>query len=136
MAIGTQIAGCLKKGDVVALRGPLGAGKTCLVKGIALGLGVKEEVTSPTYTIISEYEVWDPSGGEAKIPFYHIDAYRLRGDDDFYSLGGGEILEGDGISAVEWSERIPESLPSGVIIVEIELCEGEKRLIRVNRGRG
>jgi tRNA threonylcarbamoyladenosine biosynthesis protein TsaE len=72
-AAGERLAPHLPKGAVVALRGGLGAGKTCFAKGIARGLGITEEITSPTYTIISEYEG----------PFYHIDAYRLAGDDDF-----------------------------------------------------
>jgi tRNA threonylcarbamoyladenosine biosynthesis protein TsaE len=119
MVLGEHIAGFLVKGSVVALKGPLGAGKTCLAKGIARGLGVKEEVTSPTYTIISEYE--------GLCPFYHIDAYRLRGDDDFAGLGGEEIIYGEGISVVEWSERISLSLPDTSLFIDIKIEDGGVR---------
>jgi tRNA threonylcarbamoyladenosine biosynthesis protein TsaE len=121
IAAGERLAGFLKPGSVTALRGNLGAGKTCFVKGIARFLGIEEEVTSPTYTIVSEY------GG--KIPLYHIDAYRLNGDDDFAALGGEEIISGGGISVIEWSERIPGSIPSGAVIVELEILpEGGRRI--------
>jgi tRNA threonylcarbamoyladenosine biosynthesis protein TsaE len=105
------------------MRGPLGAGKTCLAKGIARGLGIKEEITSPTYTIVSEYP--------ASCPFYHIDAYRLSGDDDFASLGGEEFLYGEGISVVEWSDRIPSSIPPEALFVDIEIRGEEERNIRI-----
>jgi tRNA threonylcarbamoyladenosine biosynthesis protein TsaE len=124
MALGERIAVLLRQGSVVALKGPLGAGKTCFAKGIARGIGVKEEVTSPTYTIISEYE--------GDLPLYHIDAYRLRGDDDFSGLGGEELLYGTGVSVIEWSERIPQSLPDGALTVEIEITEKETRRITIS----
>jgi tRNA threonylcarbamoyladenosine biosynthesis protein TsaE len=98
-------------------------GKTCFTKGIARGLGVAEELTSATYTIISEYP--------GKFPLYHIDAYRLQGDDDFNALGGEDFLYGPGVSVVEWSELIPQSIPPAAIIVEISIAQGEKRLIRI-----
>ncbi|MDR0386726.1 MAG: tRNA (adenosine(37)-N6)-threonylcarbamoyltransferase complex ATPase subunit type 1 TsaE [Treponema sp.] len=123
VAAGERLAGILKPGSVVALRGKLGAGKTCFTKGIARFLGIEEEVTSPTYTIVSEY------GG--KIPLYHIDAYRLKGDDDFTALGGEEIIFGRGVSVIEWSERIPESIPAGAVIVELEILSGERRKITI-----
>jgi tRNA threonylcarbamoyladenosine biosynthesis protein TsaE len=129
IAAGKQLAQSLKPGSVVALRGTLGAGKTCFTKGIACFLGVKEEVTSPTYTIVSEYE--------GKIPFYHVDAYRLKGDDDFTALGGEEILYGEGVSVVEWSERIPASIPPGAVTVELEILpEGGRKIeIRLPENR-
>jgi tRNA threonylcarbamoyladenosine biosynthesis protein TsaE len=112
MSLGERIARRLKAGSVLALRGGLGAGKTCLVKGIARGLGVKEIVTSPTYTIVSEYE--------GALPLYHIDAYRLLGDEDFENCGAAELLAADGVSVIEWSERL-SSLPDGVQTIEIEI---------------
>ncbi|MFP3041782.1 tRNA (adenosine(37)-N6)-threonylcarbamoyltransferase complex ATPase subunit type 1 TsaE [Treponema primitia] len=108
---------------MVALRGGLGAGKTCLTKGIARGLGILEEVTSPTYTIISEYRAANA------LPFYHIDAYRLKGDDDFEALGGNECIDGEGISVIEWSERLPLSIPRSAIIIEIGLLDQDRRSI-------
>jgi tRNA threonylcarbamoyladenosine biosynthesis protein TsaE len=130
IAAGERIAEMLLKfqGHVVALRGTLGAGKTCLTKGIARAFGVKEEVTSPTYTIISEYE--------GALPFYHIDAYRLRGDEDFEALGGEEILYAGGISVIEWSERIPRSIPPDALIVELEILADGGRRIQVHSNSG
>ncbi|MDR0378083.1 MAG: tRNA (adenosine(37)-N6)-threonylcarbamoyltransferase complex ATPase subunit type 1 TsaE [Spirochaetaceae bacterium] len=120
-AAGERLAESLKPGSVVALRGKLGAGKTCFTKGIARFLGIEEEVTSPTYTIVSEYD--------GKIPLYHIDAYRLNGDDDFSALGGEEILSGGGVSVIEWSERIPASIPPAAVIVELEILpEGGRKI--------
>ncbi|MDR0689363.1 MAG: tRNA (adenosine(37)-N6)-threonylcarbamoyltransferase complex ATPase subunit type 1 TsaE [Spirochaetaceae bacterium] len=120
---GEELAELLHPGSVVALRGGLGVGKTYLTKGIARGLGINEEITSPTYTIISEYQ--------GKLPLYHIDVYRLGGDDDFSALGGDDFLYGSGVSVIEWSELLPRSLPKDAITIEITLLEGDRRLIRV-----
>jgi tRNA threonylcarbamoyladenosine biosynthesis protein TsaE len=128
IAAGKNFAKSLKSGSVVALRGTLGAGKTCFTKGIACFWGVTEEVTSPTYTIISEYQ--------GKLPFYHIDAYRLNGDDDFSALGGDEILYGGGISVIEWSEYIPGSIPPSAITVDLEILPEGKRKIQIHTGTG
>jgi tRNA threonylcarbamoyladenosine biosynthesis protein TsaE len=127
-ALGERLAPKLRPGSVLALRGGLGAGKTCFAKGLARGLGVEEEVTSPTYTIVSEYE----GRPEAPLPFYHIDAYRLRGEEDFEALGGRELLYGGGICVVEWSERIETALPPQAIRVEIEIQGPHSRLIRIS----
>jgi tRNA threonylcarbamoyladenosine biosynthesis protein TsaE len=123
MTLGERVARFLGPGSVVALRGGLGAGKTCLVKGIARGLGVEETVTSPTYTIISEYR--------GVLPLYHIDAYRLEGDEDFDNLGGRELLYGQGVSVIEWSERIPHSLPQNTIYIEITLGADQGRCFKI-----
>jgi tRNA threonylcarbamoyladenosine biosynthesis protein TsaE len=120
---GERLAEFLHPGSVVALRGGLGVGKTYFTKGIARGLGVKETVTSPTYTIICEYQ--------GKLPLYHIDVYRLGGDDDFTGLGGEDFLYGPGVSVIEWSELLPRSIPRDAITVEISLLEGDRRLIRI-----
>ena len=131
-ALGEQLAPLLEKGGIVALRGPLGAGKTCFIKGIARGLGIEEEITSATYTIISEYEGTIPAEGKA-CPVYHIDAYRLRGNDDFSAIGGEEIVFGDGISLIEWSERIGDFISPEAIQVTIEIKGNGERLIRIYR---
>jgi tRNA threonylcarbamoyladenosine biosynthesis protein TsaE len=137
---GRQLAALLHRGSIVALRGGLGAGKTYFTKGIALGLGISETITSPTYTIVSEYRGWlggktaggqeGQAGGEA-VPLYHIDAYRLAGDEDFAALGGEEMLYGEGITVIEWSERLRGSIPKEAITVEIEVLDGGKRGIKV-----
>ena len=125
--LGRLIAKNLKNGDVAALSGTLGSGKTSLVKGIANGLGIEENITSPTYTIINEYKKNDSA-----FPLYHIDVYRLSGDKDFEDIGGVEILNSEGISLVEWSERIPKSLPNNAISISIEITGHSSRLIKIN----
>ena len=128
VSLGKALARLLKKGDVVALKGPLGAGKTYLAKGLAAALGVKEAVTSPSYTIVSEYE-GVLQGNSIRI--FHIDAYRLAGNDDFSAIGGEEMIFGDGISIVEWCERIPDFIRNGVLKVDIQIMEDEKRQFKV-----
>ncbi|MDR0495405.1 MAG: tRNA (adenosine(37)-N6)-threonylcarbamoyltransferase complex ATPase subunit type 1 TsaE [Treponema sp.] len=127
-ALGERLAGTLKPGALVALRGGLGAGKTCLAKGIARGLGVAENVASPTYTVVNEYGA--RINGEA-FPFYHIDAYRLGGDEDFENSGAGEFI-GRGIGVIEWSERVPRSIPADAVIITIEITGPESRKITIN----
>jgi len=127
-SIGERLARSLGPGAVIALRGGLGAGKTCLVKGIARGLGIAEDITSPTYTIVSEYNAC--LDGKA-VPLYHIDAYRLNGDEDFENTGAGELIADKGIAIIEWSERIPASIPPDATTVEIEITGPQSRLLRV-----
>jgi tRNA threonylcarbamoyladenosine biosynthesis protein TsaE len=130
--LGERIARSLGPGCVLALQGGLGAGKTCFAKGFARGLGVGEEVTSPTYTIVSEYEAWPAAG--SPVPLYHIDAYRLSGEDDFEALGGRDLLYGGGICLIEWSERIRGALPPDCILISFEMCGTTSRIIRVSKG--
>lgn len=115
----------LQPDSVIALYGGLGAGKTCLVKGIARSLGIDDCITSPTYTIINEYNA---RLNDLPVPLYHIDAYRLNNDDDFESTGANELF-GRGIVVIEWSERIPRSIPPDAIIVKIEITGPETRKI-------
>ena len=112
---------------MVALYGGLGAGKTCFTKGIARGLGVDETVTSPTYTIVSEYRA--RAGGRV-FPFYHIDAFRLGDEEDFESTGAAELT--GGVTVIEWSERIPGFVPADALTVKIEVTGPESRLLRIN----
>ena len=123
-SLGQRIASFLTAGSVVALQGELGSGKTYLVKGIAKGLGITETITSPTYTIISEYQ--------SSPVLYHIDAYRLNNDEDFENLGGTEIINSGGISLIEWSERIPKSLPRELITIILKITGHSSRLIQIN----
>lgn len=108
----------------MALAGDLGAGKTTLTKGIAWALGVQEEVTSPTFCIVSEYE--------GTLPLRHIDLYRLSGVEDFEGIGGEELFWRDGVCVVEWSERIEQVLPPSALRVYITLTSGGQRLIDVD----
>jgi len=115
----------LSGGSVIALEGNLGSGKTCLAKGIACGLGI-ENLTSPTYTIISEYPISSPYS-----TLYHIDTYRLNNDEDFENIGGSEILNSGGISIVEWSEKIKKSLPENTITITIKITGTSSRLLQI-----
>jgi tRNA threonylcarbamoyladenosine biosynthesis protein TsaE len=126
-ALGQRIGSILTGGSVVALCGELGSGKTCLTKGIALGLGIKETITSPTYTIISEYE----TESKERCVFYHIDAYRLKNNEDFENIGGAEILSSNGICVIEWSERVLNLLPIETVKINIKITNGNSRIIQV-----
>jgi tRNA threonylcarbamoyladenosine biosynthesis protein TsaE len=130
-AVGKLIAEHLNAGSIVALRGTLGSGKTCLTKGIALGLGLTENITSPTYTIINEYQL--PSSGRwHEIRLYHIDAYRLTDDKDFEQTGGLEVIHSDGICVIEWSEIIEKSIPADAVNVFIQITDSSSRLIKID----
>ena len=122
--LGKKIGKLLKKGDIIAMQGTLAAGKTTITKGIAQALGITETITSPTFCLISEYE--------GTIPLYHMDVYRLDGTEDFINLGTDDMLYGDGVSIIEWSEKIMEELPSSTIILKITPLEDGKRLIEID----
>ena len=111
-ALGYKIGKKLKKGDIIAMQGTLAAGKTTITKGIAQALDISEEITSPTFCLISEYY--------GKMPLYHMDVYRLDGTEDFINLGVDDMLYGDGVCIIEWSEKIMEELPSKTIIIKLE----------------
>ena len=123
-ALGEELSASLKPGDVVVLRGELGAGKSELTRGIAKGLGVTENVTSPSFTILNVYE-------SGRCPLYHFDWYRLESEDELYELGMEEYLGGDGIAVVEWAERCPDAVPDGATEIRIEVEGDEKRAISV-----
>jgi tRNA threonylcarbamoyladenosine biosynthesis protein TsaE len=122
--LGLEIADMARPGDVVALIGDLGAGKTTLTKYIAEGLGVKEEITSPTFTIVNEYK-------SGRMPLYHFDAYRLENGIDMMDIGGDDYLYGDGLCVIEWADRIAEVLPDETYCVFMEY--GEKEGERIYR---
>ncbi|GHV85086.1 hypothetical protein AGMMS50230_06940 [Spirochaetia bacterium] len=125
--IAENLAARLGPGSIVTLTGRLGAGKTVFAAGFARALGISEQVTSPSYTIISEYEA--VSGFTGSIPFYHMDCYRLSGDDDFRLAGGEDLLYGKGICLIEWPERLC-LLPETVFAVTIDIMEDSRRKIR------
>ena len=121
LELGFKIGKVLTPGDIVALNGDLGAGKTSISKGIARALGIKDVITSPTYTIVSEYE--------GNIPLYHMDMYRIDGIEEFELLGVDELLFGQGVSLIEWSERIAEYLPDDCKTLNISILENGQRKI-------
>lgn len=111
--VGLTIASALQPGDVIGLVGNLGAGKTRLVKAIATGIGADpDDVTSPTFVLIQEYH--------GRLTLYHFDTYRLADSDEFLELGADELLYGDGVCLVEWSDRVADVLPADILRIEIE----------------
>ena len=122
--LGKKIGKLLKKGDIIAMQGTLAAGKTTITKGIAQALGITETITSPTFCLISEYH--------GNMPLYHMDVYRLEGTEDFINLGTDDMLYGDGVSIIEWSEKIMDELPSSTIILKITPQDDGKRLIEID----
>ncbi len=119
--LGVRIGKKLQKGDVIAMQGTLAAGKTTITKGIAQALGIKDTITSPTFCLISEYY--------GKMPLYHMDVYRLEGTEDFINLGTDDMIYGDGVSIIEWSEKIMDELPERTIILNIQPQEDGSRII-------
>jgi tRNA threonylcarbamoyladenosine biosynthesis protein TsaE len=111
-ALAAELANELAPGTVIALHGDLGSGKTCLVQGLAAALGIDEPVTSPTYTLIGEYQ--------GRLPLHHIDLYRLSGPEEAVGLGLEEYFDADGITAIEWAERAEGLLPPDLLHIRIE----------------
>ena len=111
-ALGLEIAEALEPGDIVALTGDLGVGKTALAKYIAEGLGIKEKVISPTFTIVKLYE-------NGRMPLAHFDVYRLSGSDELWDTGASEILGGRYASVMEWADIVADALPADALLVHI-----------------
>ena len=122
--LGAELAAALKEGDVVALVGELGSGKTCFVRGLADGLGAKGSVKSPSYTIVNVYE------GSA-LTLYHVDLYRIASTDEFYGAGIDELLNSGGVSVIEWADRVPALLADATVIVRFSHVGGAERLIEI-----
>ena len=123
-AFGERLAGRLRPGDTIAYTGSLGMGKTALTRGLARGLGCRGRVTSPTFTIVNEYD--------GALPLFHFDMYRLASSDELYDIGWDDYLARGGVCAVEWSERVADALPDGVVTVDISRGESDDtRIITV-----
>ena len=122
-ALGEQLGSRLSPGAVVAYRGGLGMGKTAFTRGLARGLGCRGRVTSPTFTIVNEYE-----GG--RLPLFHFDMYRLGSADELYDIGWEDYLARGGVCAVEWSEIVRDALEPGCIRVDLRRGErgGQRRI--------
>lgn len=122
--LGFKIGQKLKKGNIIAMQGTLAAGKTTITKGIAKALEITDTITSPTFCLISEYY--------GKMPLYHMDVYRLEGSEDFENLGTEDMLYGDGVCIIEWSEKIMDSLPKETIIINIQPQDDGSRKIQIS----
>jgi tRNA threonylcarbamoyladenosine biosynthesis protein TsaE len=123
----TYRAGCaaachVGAGDVLALAGDLGAGKTQWVKGLAAGLGSDAAVTSPTFTLIHEY-------GGGRLPLYHMDCYRLAEPEELLAIGMDDYLDGSGVLVIEWADKFPELMPETARWVRFNIGEGNEREI-------
>ena len=128
-AIGEELAQKLRGGDVLAFTGSLGMGKTAFTRGLARGLGCRGRVTSPTFTIVNEYE--------GRTPLFHFDMYRLGSSDELFDIGWDDYLARGGVCAVEWSERVSGGPPGGTIFVDIAHTDEHEdwRTITVTGGR-
>ena len=125
-SLGEALGKILTPGTVIAYLGDLGAGKTAFTRGLARGLGYREPVTSPTYTIVNEY-----LGG--RLPLFHFDMYRLRSYDDLFDIGWEDYLDRGGVCAVEWSENVADAMENAVT-VRIEKTGDESRRITIEGG--
>lgn len=112
-ALGRQLATAAKAGQIFLLHGDLGVGKTVFTQGFADGLGIQEPITSPTFTLIQEYE-------EGRLPFYHFDVYRIGDVEEMYDLGYEDYFFGQGVCLIEWASLIREILPETCINITIE----------------
>ncbi len=126
-AIGAALVQRLGPGSIVAFTGDLGAGKTAFVRGMAQGLGITQRVTSPTFTIVNEYE-----GG--RLPLFHFDMYRLSSSDDLFDIGWEDFLLRGGICAVEWSERVADALQGAVLVDLRRGVREDERCILIREG--
>lgn len=123
VVLGQRLGECLQNGDMIALAGDLGSGKTCFTKGLALGLGVPPDrvVTSPSFALMNAYE--------GRCTLFHIDVYRLETVSDFLDAGLDEFLHGNGVAVMEWADRWPEILPERHLKVQITILDEHSREI-------
>jgi tRNA threonylcarbamoyladenosine biosynthesis protein TsaE len=128
--IGAELAAALAPGTVIGLIGPLGAGKTRLVQAIAAALSVpREAVTSPTFVLVNEYR-------QGRTPIFHFDAYRLKDIDEFLELGPEEYFDANGLTFIEWADRVAEALPGERVEIRIEIQADDVRRIEVATAYG
>ena len=120
-AVGAALARVLEPGTVIAYRGDLGAGKTAFTRGLAKGLGIKESVTSPTYTIVNEYL-------SGRCPLFHFDMYRLGSEDELFDIGWEDYLERGGVCAVEWSENVWGAMEDAIVVTISRLDEDTRKI--------
>jgi tRNA threonylcarbamoyladenosine biosynthesis protein TsaE len=125
LKIGKSLAKLLQKSDIICLLGDLGAGKTTLVKGIASELGVsRDEVVSPTFVLIREYD-------DLALPLYHFDLYRLNDPSDILGLGYDEYFYGQGVSVIEWADKLGYLLPKEYLRIELYIKNDSQRLLKI-----
>ncbi len=124
--LGKRIADAAQPCDVIALVGTLGAGKTRLVQAISVALGnTAESITSPTFVLVNEYTA-------GRMPVYHFDVYRLKDDDEFLELGSDEYFDGDGVTLIEWGDRVEHLLPERASVVKIDIGANDVRRVVIS----
>jgi tRNA threonylcarbamoyladenosine biosynthesis protein TsaE len=125
IAAGEGLSKVLKSGDFTVLTGPLGAGKTCFIKGIAAGLDIpRDDVNSPSYTLVNEYY--------GRLPLFHLDLYRMKDTSELYFIGWDDYMMRPGIVVVEWGEKAREMLPDSRIEIDIEILGGNIRRLKID----
>ena len=124
--LGIELGKSLDAGDLVALTGELGSGKTCLIQGIAVGLDIlnPKQVTSPTFTLINEYQ--------GRVPIYHFDLYRINKLEELFDLGFEEYFYGKGVTLVEWAEKILDWLPPQRLSIYLKILSERQRQIQLS----
>lgn len=123
--LGYKMASSFPKGQVVSLRGSLGAGKTVFARGVARALNIKEAIVSPTFTLVQEYN--------GDMPMYHMDLYRIKSEEDFEMIGGEDLLYSDGVCLIEWSEVIDTMLPKTTVFIEIKVNADQTREVTIQK---
>ena len=127
-ALGKRLADELDPNSTVALIGDLGVGKTALTKAVARGLGITVPITSPTFTIVQEYD-------DGRLPLYHFDVYRVNDEDELFEIGFEEYLHRGGVCLIEWADLIEDILPPDTVRIFLSYGEGEtERICRIERG--
>lgn len=124
IALGEKIGGLLKGGDLIAYSGDLGAGKTTITRGISIGMGLGDEVTSPTFALVNEYR-------GAGLSLIHFDMYRINSSADLETTGFFDYMDEDSVLAVEWSENIAEEIPDNAIRIDIQRVDDDTRVITI-----
>lgn len=122
-----KIGSLLKGGDIIAYRGGLGVGKTTFTRGLAVGMGLPDEVISPTFTLVNEYR--------GDISLYHFDMYRIMNSDELETTGFYDYMSDDSVLAIEWSENIDDALPENTIYIEFIRIDDDTREIVINGGK-
>jgi len=124
---GEKFGRTLGSGAVVALYGGLGVGKTVFTRGLAAGLGLSINISSPTFTIVNEYP--------GEVPLFHFDMYRLESEKELFDIGWDDYLDRGGVCVVEWSEKVPDAFPPDTVTVKLENLGGDKRRIEIGNAK-
>ncbi len=123
--LGRKMGLSFKGGEVISLRGSLGAGKTVFARGVARSLDIEEAIVSPTFTLLQQYN--------GKLTMYHMDLYRISSEEDFMMIGGEDMLYSNGVCLIEWSEVISDLLPENTIYIRITVNEDQSRTVEITR---